>query len=64
MMGEYFRLRIRPNRYFPFEVHTRYLLIHWLPKTVFDKILSYTPKKWAAGDYIEKSWFEEKDYLA
>lgn len=41
-----------PNRYFPFEVHTRYPLIHWLPKRIFDKILQYTPKKWAAGDYM------------
>jgi SAM-dependent methyltransferase len=41
-----------PNRYFPFEVHTRYPLIHWLPKTVFDRILRLTPKKWAAGDYM------------
>jgi SAM-dependent methyltransferase len=41
-----------PNRYFPFEVHTRYPLIHWLPKKVFDKILSITSKKWAAGDYM------------
>ncbi|MDR2621144.1 MAG: class I SAM-dependent methyltransferase [Dysgonamonadaceae bacterium] len=41
-----------PNRYFPFEVHTRYPLIHWLPKKLFDKILSLTSKKWAAGDYM------------
>jgi SAM-dependent methyltransferase len=41
-----------PNRYFPFELHTRYPLIHWLPKKVFDKILSLTSKKWAAGDYM------------
>jgi SAM-dependent methyltransferase len=41
-----------PNRYFPFEVHTRYPLIHWLPKRIFDKILSLTPKKWATGDYM------------
>lgn len=41
-----------PNRYFPFEVHTRYPLIHWLPKKVFDRILQFTPKKWASGDYM------------
>lgn len=41
-----------PNRYFPFEVHTRYPLIHWLPKKTFDKILQFTPKKWASGDYM------------
>jgi SAM-dependent methyltransferase len=41
-----------PNRYFPFELHTRYPLIHWLPKKIFDKILSLTSKKWATGDYM------------
>ncbi|GAP72471.1 methyltransferase domain-containing protein [Candidatus Symbiothrix dinenymphae] len=41
-----------PNRYFPFELHTRIFLLHWLPKTVFDKILSLTSKSWAAGDYM------------
>lgn len=41
-----------PNRYFPFEVHTRYPLIHWLPKKIFDRILQFTPKKWASGDYM------------
>ncbi|MDR2409455.1 MAG: class I SAM-dependent methyltransferase [Bacteroidales bacterium] len=41
-----------PNRYFPFEVHTRYPLIHWLPKRIFDRILKLTPKKWAAGNYM------------
>jgi SAM-dependent methyltransferase len=41
-----------PNRYFPFEVHTRYPLIHWLPKRMFDSILNLTSKKWAAGDYM------------
>lgn len=41
-----------PNRHFPIEVHTRYPLIHWLPKRIFDKILQFTPKKWASGDYM------------
>lgn len=41
-----------PNRYFPFEVHTRYPLIHWLPKRIFDRILQFTPQKWASGDYM------------
>jgi SAM-dependent methyltransferase len=41
-----------PNRYFPFEVHTLYPLIHWFPKKIFDRILNLTPKKWAAGDYM------------
>lgn len=41
-----------PNRYFPVELHTRFLFIHWFPKPVFDKILSFTSKKWAAGNYM------------
>lgn len=41
-----------PNRYFPFETHTRYPLIHWLPKKIFDKIVGCTSKKWATGDYM------------
>ena len=41
-----------PNRYFPFELHTRLLLIHWLPKKVFDKIISFTSNKWATGNYM------------
>jgi SAM-dependent methyltransferase len=41
-----------PNRYFPFEIHTRLPLLHYLPKEVFDKIISHTSKKWASGDYM------------
>jgi SAM-dependent methyltransferase len=41
-----------PNRYFPFEVHTRYPFIHWLPRKIFNKLLSYTPKKWAGEEYM------------
>jgi SAM-dependent methyltransferase len=41
-----------PNRYFPFELHTKYPIIHWLPKKIFDKILIATPKKWASGEYM------------
>lgn len=41
-----------PNRYFPIELHTRIPLIHWLPKKLFDSIINFTPKKWAAGDYM------------
>ena len=41
-----------PNRYFPFELHTRLLFIHWLPKRIFDYILSFTSKKWATGNYM------------
>jgi hypothetical protein len=41
-----------PNRYFPFELHTKIPLLHWLPKKIFDKILSHTTKRWATGDFM------------
>ena len=41
-----------PNKYFPFELHTRIPILHWLPKPMFDKILNVVGKKWAAGDYM------------
>jgi SAM-dependent methyltransferase len=41
-----------PNRFFPIELHTKMPLIHWLPKNIFDKLLSFTPKRWAAGNYM------------
>jgi len=41
-----------PNRWFPFELHTRLPFLHWLPKQIFDAILRFTPKKWATGDYM------------
>lgn len=41
-----------PNKYFPFEVHTRVPLLHFLPKGSFDKFLKLIGKEWAAGDYM------------
>ena len=41
-----------PNKYFPIELHTRIPLLHWLPKHIFDSIIKFTSKKWAAGDYM------------
>jgi SAM-dependent methyltransferase len=41
-----------PNRYFPFELHSRYPLIHWLPKKTFDRILMHTRKRFMVGDYM------------
>ncbi len=41
-----------PNRFFPIEVHTKIPFLHWLPKPLFDKIILKTPKRWAAGDYM------------
>lgn len=41
-----------PNVYFPVELHTRTLFLHWLPKTFFDRYLRRIGKSWAAGDYM------------
>lgn len=41
-----------PNVYFPVELHTRTLFLHWLPKTLFDRYLRRIGKSWAAGDYM------------
>ena len=41
-----------PNKFFPIEVHTRVLLLHYLPKKIFDRYLSMVGKTWAAGDYM------------
>jgi len=41
-----------PNRNFPIEVHTRTILLHFLPKNIFDKYLNLIGKSWATGDYM------------
>jgi SAM-dependent methyltransferase len=41
-----------PNRFFPFEVHTLILFLHYLPKRIFDKYLVLTGRGWAAGEYM------------
>ena len=41
-----------PNRLFPVEIHTRTPLLHWLPKSMFDRYLRATGKSWAAGNYM------------
>lgn len=41
-----------PNKHFPIEVHTRTPLLHYLPKSFFDKYLAFIGKKWATGDYM------------
>jgi len=41
-----------PNRFFPVEVHTRLPFVHWLPKTVFDRIAKSAGMGWAAGSYM------------
>jgi SAM-dependent methyltransferase len=41
-----------PNRYFPIEIHTRTILLHFLPQQIFYKYLKLTGKKWATGSYM------------
>lgn len=41
-----------PAKEFPVEMHTNYPLIHWMPKKTFDKIIKWSGKGWAAGDYM------------
>lgn len=42
-----------PNKYFPFEVHTRVPLLHFLlPKKLFDAFLHKIGKGWAANGYM------------
>ena len=41
-----------PNRWFPFDLHTKLPFVHWLPKPVFNKILIALGLRWAAGDYM------------
>lgn len=43
-----------PNKFFPFEVHTRVPLLHiLLPKKYFDAFLFKIGKGWAGGDYMQ-----------
>jgi len=48
-----------PNRYFPVEVHTRRLLLHWMPKEWFDDYLRRHGDGWAAGTYMRLLWAKE-----
>lgn len=41
-----------PNRWFPIELHTRYPLVHWLPKPLCDAIMSATGKEFVTGDAL------------
>lgn len=41
-----------PNKWFPIELHTRIVLLHYFPKRIFDIILRFFNKQWAAGDYM------------
>jgi SAM-dependent methyltransferase len=52
-----------PNRCFPFEVHTRILLLHLLPKEIFDTLLTVFGKSWATGDYMHLLSLSKIKYL-
>jgi SAM-dependent methyltransferase len=53
-----------PNRYFPVEVHTRTLLLHMLPKRIFDIYLKTVGKEWATGAYMHLlGWRDIRDLL-
>lgn len=41
-----------PNRYFPVEIHTRTVLLHFLPKNIFYNYLHKVGKSWATGNYM------------
>ena len=41
-----------PAKEFPIEIHTNLPIIHWLPKHMFDWIVSLIGKGWAAGNYM------------
>ncbi len=41
-----------PNKYFPVEIHTRTILLHYLPQRIFYKYLRIIGKKWATGSYM------------
>lgn len=41
-----------PNRNFPIEVHTRTVLLHFLPTRIFHSYLRLIGKGWATGDYM------------
>lgn len=42
-----------PAREFPFEIHTNYPVIHWLPKPAFDYLAIRLGKAWATGNYMQ-----------
>jgi SAM-dependent methyltransferase len=52
-----------PNRGFPIEVHSRLPFLHWLPKTVFDRILRLLGMERFAGDYMSLLRYRELEQL-
>jgi len=41
-----------PTKFLPIEPHTRIPVLHYLPKSIFDKLLILFGKPWAAADYM------------
>lgn len=41
-----------PNKNFIYESHTKLLILHYLPKKTFDRILIKLNKPWATGNYM------------
>lgn len=41
-----------PNRFFPIEIHTRTILLHFLPRSFFHAYLKLIGKGWATGSYM------------
>ena len=41
-----------PNRFFPIEIHTRTILLHFLPQRIFYSYLRMVGKKWATENYM------------
>ena len=41
-----------PNRFFPFELHTKIPLLHFFPKAIFDIYLKRTRQYWFVGDKL------------
>jgi hypothetical protein len=56
-----------PNRWFPFEVHTKLPIVHYLPKALFDPIARRLGFGWATGGYmnlLSKRQFKRRLRLA
>lgn len=50
-----------PNKHFPVEVHTKIVLLHFLPTFIFDVICRILEKGWATGNYM--NLLRKKDIL-
>ena len=41
-----------PNRKFPFDLHSKFPFIHWLPKKYSDRLFIFFGKQWVSGNYM------------